>query len=199
METVHHFEEIIKNPNLQHLVEEILEKIDAQSLGDCRLVSKDLKYIVDNAKSLIILQIRQVFLKKELKMKELYQDKYVHFQKRVKMYQTDIETKLQTSEIQSVFGMLKVWGRPAIPYKDINYFIKMSPFQFACFFNEYEIVELFLNRGIAVLQDIITWQETKHSAFHHACQNGSYEVVNTIMNFAIQNYPNFDLNFKNAF
>ena len=59
-EETSHFEYILKNPGLQHIVENILSSLDVKTVTKCREVSQDFKEVINSTKSFHIQKIEWI-------------------------------------------------------------------------------------------------------------------------------------------
>ena len=157
---------LICNPGLYYVTEQIFKNLSSHDLGQCRLVSRNVKDFIDNNKALDERKRSMIFNKIQLKVTKHVQEKYEEFKyllfspypffkavgdKFMKelvdtqaVFLDLFNTTFETSDLQQVLVFIKNNSFNRVPRGQSCPFVKMNLFQLAFLKNNVEIVAIFL-------------------------------------------------------
>lgn len=191
-EETSHFEYILKNPGLQHIVENILASLDVKTLTKCREVSQDFKEVINSTKSFHIQKIEWIM--KNFKDKYLKEIDQIDQTERWLMQVTDFDAlqKLMKTfddtkplcNLQTVADLLSLY----IVRKDFG----NSPLFFAVKIGNVDFLKLVINSPYINLFE----RDLEHNrSIHQACILGHEDIISLI----IKEFENCTFQDKNSF
>ena len=163
------FEVILDNSGLQHIAENILKHLDIQSIAKCREVSSPFLDLIDGQKFWYIEQIKKMNNAKGKQFASI-----IKFEKIL----------LDAFDDRKTLKELKIVAKFMTKYLAENDFTN-SPFYQAFKEGQIDFIKLFIN---SPLIDFTKTDGQGFTVFHHACSQGSKEVVELL----IQEFHNVD-------
>ena len=197
-------DELISNPGLQYIAEQILVNLDYQTLANCREVSKSWRDFIDQKKSLIKIQIRQTIshtngaallcektgnfickiCDKTFVLHAWLKDHMVNHK-----FDSDrlFETKMDLDDLEVILKFMKNFWNPGPKHKVLQKVWNINSknmdsrtlLHFACRAGRVQVVKAILNSVIEI--DINIEDKYGHNVLHEACMTGSLEIVDLLL------------------
>ena len=175
------FEVILSNPGLQHIGENILKHLDIQSVAKCREVSSSFLDLIDGQKFWYIEQIKKM---NNAKGKQTNRSTGTSLIKEFTSIFKFEKILLDAFDDRKTLKELKIVAKFMTKYLAENDFTN-SPFYQAFKEGQIDFIKLFIN---SPLIDFTNTDGQGFTVFHHACSQGSKEVVELL----IQEFDNVD-------
>ena len=164
------FEVILSNPGLQHIGENILKHLDIQSVAKCREVSSSFLDLIDGQKFWYIEQIKIMNIAKG---KQTNRSTGTSLIKEFTSIFKFEKILLDAFDDRKTLTELKIVAKFMTKYLAENDFTN-SPFYQAFKEGQIDFIKLFIN---SPLIDFTKTDGQGFTVFHHACSQGSKEVV----------------------
>ena len=160
---------ILSNPGLQYIAENIIKHLDIKSVAKCREVSSSFLDLIDGQKFWYIEQIK--------KFHNARGNRYLCFKHE--------QILLDAFDNRKNLAELKIVAKFITKYLAEHDFTANSPFYQAFKEGQIDFIKLFIN---SPLIDFTETDPRGFTVFHHACSQGSKEVVELL----IQEFHNVD-------
>ena len=175
------FEVILSNPGLQYIGENILKHLDIKSVANCREVSSSFLDLIDGQKFWYIEQIKKM---NNAKGKQTNRSTGTSLIKEFTSIFKFEKILLDAFDDRKTLTELKIVAKFMTKYLAENDFTN-SPFYQAFKEGQIDFIKLFIN---SPLIDFTKTDGQGFTVFHHACSQGSKEVVELL----IQEFHNVD-------
>jgi len=177
MEETSFMEIILRTPGLQHIAECIVKYLDIQSVAQCRRVSTTFQELIDNQKFWYVQQIQKINTAKgkrnlEIRFGEKTQEivEFTSVFKHKKILLDSFDARKPLVELKIVAKYITEF----LAKKNFN----TSPFYQAFKDGKIDFIKLFINSPLIDFSEI---DDQGHTIFYHACDSGSTEIVQLLI------------------
>jgi len=180
MEEANFMEIILSSPGLQHIAETIVKYLDIQSVAKCRVVSTSFQDLIDGQKFWYVQQIQKINTAKGAKGKRNMKIRFGEKTQEIVEFSSVFKHKkilLDTFDARKPLRELKIVAKYITEFlakKDFN----TSPFYQAFKDGKIDFIKLFINSPLIDFSEI---DDQGHTIFYHACDSGSKEIVQLLI------------------